>query len=164
MVLQAAAMARSWRGPSLVFAVVVFALGASGCSREPEDPVAALLAALEHAAEARDAEAVMERLTSDFTAGGMTRADTLVELKRTLAGYEEVALELGPIETQRDADTAQVRCVVEFSGRGRKLLGLEGLLPPEAAYRFDLELRRSGGRWLVHQARWEALGEAPPAR
>ena len=63
-------------------------------------------------------------------------------------------------ETERDGAAARVRCVVEFSGQGRKAFGLEGLLPPSAVYRFDLDLAEEGGAWRVRGATWEPA-EAP---
>jgi hypothetical protein len=45
--------------------------------------------------------------------------------------------------------------VVEFSGHARKAFGLEGLLPPSAVYRFDLEVGEEGGAWRVRGATWE---------
>ena len=48
-----------------------------------------------------------------------------------------------------------MRCVVEFSGQARKAFGLEGLLPPSAVYRFDLDVADEGGAWRVRGATWE---------
>jgi hypothetical protein len=46
---------------------------------------------------------------------------------------------------------------VEFSGQARKAFGLEGLLPPSAVYRFDLEVADEGGTWRVRRAAWEPV-------
>ena len=61
------------------------------------------------------------------------------------------------VEAEREGATARVRCVVEFSGQARKAFGLEGLLPPSAAYRFDLEVADEGGAWRVRRAGWETV-------
>jgi hypothetical protein len=135
-------------------AVVVLALPA--CSRAPPDPVAALLAELESAAEARDAERFAAQLASEFRGErGLGRAEAAAELRRYFAAYESVALEVYGVEVERGAGAARVRCVVEFSGRARSALGLQGLLPPEAVYRFELELAEAKGGLRVRAARWE---------
>ena len=134
---------------------------AAGCSRTPVDPVEALLAELEAAAEARDAERFGERIAPEFHgAHDLGRAEALAQLKRYLAAYESVAIEVYGVESERDGAAARVRCVVEFSGQARKAFGLEGLLPPSAVYRFDLDVADEGGTWRVRGATWEPV-EAP---
>jgi hypothetical protein len=135
-------------------AVLVLALTAA-CSRKAADPVAALLAELEAAAEARDAERFGQRLSPDFRSGdGLGRAEALAQLRRYFAVYESVALEVYGVETDRDGATTRVRCVVEFSGKARQALGLGGLLPPSAVYRFELDAADEGGVWRVRGATW----------
>jgi len=134
---------------------------AAGCSRAPADPVEALLAELQAAAEARDAERFSARLAPAFQGGqGLGRPEALAQLKRHFAAYESVALEVYGVESDRDGQAARVRCVVEFSGEARKAFGLEGLLPPSAVYRFDLDVAEEGGSWKVRAATWEQA-EAP---
>jgi hypothetical protein len=133
----------------------------SACSRAPQDPVAALLSELEAAAEARDAERFAQRLASAFHgADGLGRAEAVAQLKRYLAAYESVAIDVGSVETERDGSAAHVRCVVEFSGQARKAFGLEGLMPPSAVYRFELDVADEGGPWLVRGATWEPVEAA----
>jgi len=134
---------------------------ATGCSRGPADPVEALLAEMEAAAEARDAERFGERLAPGFKgASAIDRPDAIAQLKRYFAAYESVAIEVYGVESQRDGAAARIRCVVEFSGETRKAFGLEGLLPPSAVYRFDLDVAEAGGAWRVRGATWEPA-EAP---
>ncbi|HSD66012.1 MAG TPA: hypothetical protein VLF95_04885, partial [Vicinamibacteria bacterium] len=68
-------------------AVSLLALAlAPACSRPPADPVEALLAELEAAAEDRDAGRFVERLSPSFRgAHGLGRAEALAHLKRTFA-------------------------------------------------------------------------------
>ena len=128
---------------------------ASACSRKPADPVAALLAELEAAAEARDAGRFAERLSPDFrSADGLGRAEALAQLRRWFAAYESVGIELYGVEAEREGTSARVRCVVEFSGKARQALGLGGLLPPSAVYRFELEAADEGEAWRVRAAAW----------
>jgi hypothetical protein len=139
---------------------IVLAL-AVGCSRAPADPVEALLSELAAAAEARDAARFGERRAPAFPGGQrLGRPEALAQLKRTFAAYESVAIEVYGVESTRDGASARVRCAVEFSGQARKAFGLEGLLPPSAAYRFDLDVADEGGNWRVRGATWEPA-EAP---
>lgn len=150
----------------LLLAVALTAAAAGACSRRPADPVAALLADLERAAEDRDATAFGERLSASFRdEHGLDRDGAVQQLKRWFAGYETVRIEVYGVETDRSGPSAaRVRCVVEFSGQGRRLLGLEGLLPPSAAYRFDLDVADESGRWRVRGASYEPIGPSgPPA-
>ncbi len=125
------------------------------CSRKPADPVAALLAELEAAAEKRDAERFGERLSTGFrSADGLGRAEAIAQLRRYFAAYDSVALTVYGVETEREGASARVRCVVEFSGKARQAFGLGGLLPPSAVYRFELEAGDEGGVWRVRGATW----------
>jgi hypothetical protein len=133
----------------------VLALAACG---PPADPVAALIAAAERAAEERDAERLGLYLAPDFAAEhGLDRAQTIDQVRRYLAAYESVSIGVTGVETTRDEASARVRCVVEFSGRARRVFGLEGLLPPEAVYRFEVDLVRPGDEWLVKRASWQPV-------
>ena len=143
----------------VAFVMALAALPA--CSRAPADPVKALFAELEAAAEARDAQRFGERLAPAFEGGPrLGRPETLAQLKRYFAAYESVAIDVYGVETERDGESARVRCVVEFSGQARQAFGLEGLLPPSAVYRFDLDVADEGGTWRVRGATWEPA-EAP---
>jgi hypothetical protein len=133
------------------------------CTRAPADPVAALLAELETAAEARDADRFGERLSPVFRGGdGLDRPAALALLRRDFAAYESVAIDVYGVEAERDGASAHVRCMVELSGQARKAFGLEGLLPPSAAYRFDLDLADEGGTWRVRGASWEPAEAGRP--
>jgi hypothetical protein len=141
----------------LARAALLFALAAvMACSGAPQDPVLALLTELETAAEARDAGRFAERLAPSFRgAHDLGRPEALAQLKRYLAAYESVAIDVYGVETRRDGSAAQVTCVVEFSGRARQAFGLEGLLPPSAVYRFELDVADEGAGFLVRSASWE---------
>jgi hypothetical protein len=140
---------------SLAAALVMVAALVPACSGPPADPVEALLAELEAAAEARDAGRFAERLAPEFHgAHGIGRDEALLQLKRYFAAYESVAIDVYGVETEREETTARVRCVVDFSGRGRQVLGLEGLLPPSATYRFELDVADEDGTWRVRGATW----------
>jgi hypothetical protein len=139
------------------------ALLAAGCSRAATDPVRVLLAELETAAEERDAGRFAAHLSESFQGQeSVAKAAAEAELRRYLAAYESIRLELYDVEIERPDGAARVRCNVAFSGQARRAFGLENLLPPSALYRFDLEARDEGGTWRVTRARWEKV-EGPPA-
>lgn len=146
-----------------VAALAAAAALASACGG-PKDPVQALLNALEKAAEDRDAEDFGAHLSPAFKgAEGFDRAGTIAALRRYFAAYESVALEVYGVEAVRTNGGAHVKCVVEFSGRGRALAGLQGLMPPEATYRFDLQLADEGGTWRVTAAEWTPVTPDAPS-
>jgi hypothetical protein len=144
------------RAPLLALAAAVVL---PACSSAPPDPVLALLAELEAAAEARDADRFAERLSPGFEGlHAIGRAEAVAQLRRYFAAYDTVALEVYGVETERDGASARVECVVELSGQARKAFGLEGLLPPQAVYRFSLDVvDEKAGAWRVERARWERV-------
>jgi hypothetical protein len=151
-------------GRIVLAAAAALAVGIAACSRAPSDPVPALLAGLERAAEARDAAAFGERLSPQFRDDhGLDRDEAVRQLKRWFAGYETVSLDVYGVEVDRaeGAPAARVRCVVDFRGQGRRLLGLEGLLPPAAVYRFTLDVAREDGEWRVRGASYAPAEPGP---
>jgi hypothetical protein len=144
-------------------AALVALAAALACSRGPSDPVRGLLGELEAAAEERDADRFGARVSEGFEGPrGLGRAEALATLRRYFAAYESVSLEVYGVEVERDAGTAEARCVVEFAGRARALGGLRGLLPPSAVYRFEMHLvEEEDGVWRVARASWEQV--APDA-
>jgi hypothetical protein len=138
--------------------VLAVAVAACACSGQ-KDPVQAMLEDLEEAAEERDSDRFGQRLSDAFKGGaeGLPKAEALALLRRYFAGYDSVALTVYGVEVERAGSTAHIRCVTEFSGNVRKLGGLEGLLPPEAVYRFELEAADEQGTWRVRSAQWRAV-------
>lgn len=142
-------------------AVPLAAAIALGCGGR-KDPVQSLIDDLVEAAEDKSAERIGERLADDFRGqNGMGRADAVAAIRRYLAGYETVDLEVYDVSIQRADGAAEVSFRAEFSGRALSIGGLGGLLPPEALYRFDLRVADLGGTWKVRNAAWEEV--APPS-
>jgi len=138
------------RATALALAVPLAAALAAGCGGK-KDPVQALIDDLVDAAEDKSAERIGQRLAEDFRGqNGMGRADAVATVRRYLAGYEKVDLEVYDVSFR-----------AEFSGRALSIGGLGGLLPPEAMYRFDLHVVEQGGTWKVERAAWEEA--APPS-
>ena len=145
---------------ALALGVSLAAALASGCGAK-KDPVQALIDDLVEAAEDKSAERIGERLADDFRGqNGMGRADAVATIRRYLAGYEKVDLEVYDVSIQRADGAADVSFRAEFSGRALSIGGLGGLLPPEALYRFDLRVVDLAGTWKVRSAAWEEV--APP--
>ncbi len=138
------------------------ALFVAGCTRTPADPVESLLAGLEQAVEARDAEAFARHLAPEFRGqGGLDRAGATAELRRYFALYESVAVERAPATVTRDGDATLVSLRVLFSAKP-KLQERFGLATSESPpLRFDLRCREHEGALRVGEVAW--VEETPPA-
>jgi hypothetical protein len=138
---------------------------AAGCSRKPKDPVAALLGELTAATEARDADRFAQGVSAEFKdAEGMDKAGAMLLLKRYFVAFESISIDVYGVEIEHGEGEARLRCIVEMKGRARKLPGLEGFVPPDAAYRFDVGVVDEAGTWRVRSARWESTEPAGGAR
>jgi hypothetical protein len=111
------------------------------------------------AAEARDAPGVVENLATDFrgAAGGDT-AEASATLRRYFAAYETVNLRIEALTIEHGPEAARARFRVVFSGRPRKLGGLDRFLPSDSTYAFDMRLVPEANRWRVAWASWEEEG------
>jgi len=146
---------------TLALAAAVLAV-LSGC-RSAKDPILALVDDLEAAAEDRKAEGIRDRLAEGFRGqGGINRAEAYAMLRRYFAAYETIDLQVYDVSVERSDGAADVRFRVEFSGHARSIGGLDGLLPPGAAYRFDLHVVEQGGAWKVDRADWETVAQPGP--
>jgi hypothetical protein len=136
---------------------LVVVLSVAGCGAK-RDPIEALLADLEDAAEDRDAGRIESRLAADFVGNGATpRADVGTLLRRHFAAYESVTLEVYDVAIERQDQSARLAFRVDFNGRALQLGGLSGFLPPSATYRLALDLKREGQDWKVASASWEEV-------
>ena len=141
------------------------ALMATAACGPKKDPIQVLVDDLEKAVDDRDVDGVRDRVTEDFRGqGGITRAEALSMLGRYFLAYEKVDAEVYDLEIQRGQGSADVKFRAEFSGKGQSFGGLDGLLPPGAAYRFQLHVVEQGGSWKVQRAAWEAEALPEPGR
>jgi hypothetical protein len=152
-------LARGRRAEAVVWLLAVGLVGLAWISCGGEtDPIQRLLNDVEDAVEDRSVDGVAAHLSAGFRgSGGITRADALATLRRYMAGYQTIRLEIYDIQVDRAEATATVGLTAEFSGDARRIGGLSGFLPPAALYRFDLELSQDGDRWLIAAAEWKAL-------
>lgn len=131
---------------------------AVGCG-QAADPVRESLDRMVRAAEKADAGSVMEHVAPGFQAAdGSGRAEAEATLRRYLAAYEKLDVEISDVTIERAAGAARARFRADLSGAPRKIGGLEGWLPRTSTYRFDLRLEPDGSRWLVTWAGWEETG------
>ena len=139
-----------------VAALALLAASATSCG-EKKDPVRQALDRLVAAAQDRESGDFVANLAPGFQAAdGTSRADAEATLRRYFAAYENLSVRTSGETVERAADAARVRFRAELSGKPRSVGGLEGLLPANSAYRFDLRLAPGkDGRWLVTWASWE---------
>jgi len=110
------------------------------------------------AAESRDADGVMSRVTEGFRdAEGGGKADAAALVRRTLAAYESLSLTLSGVAIERGPAAAQARFKVRMSGKPRTVGGLDGLLPRSSHWSFDVRLEAGTGGWKIASASWSRL-------
>jgi len=141
----------------LVLSLVLALLAA--CASK--DPVTQLLADLEDALEDQDGDAVAELLTDDFQGtDGTDKATVVGTLRRYLAAYQSLDVDLSKVETNRRADSARVKFNAKASGIPRELGGLGDMIPRSISYDIDLTLRNESGTWRISQATWSDVAAA----
>lgn len=133
--------------------VSLLAVLAAGCAKEPpEAALRATIAAMQAAAEARDADTLAESVSEEFTGpGGMDRD----QLRRTLAlawlRDRKVGVQLGPLDVELVGDRARVEFTAGTSGG-------EGWLPDRGQlHRVKTAWRLEGGDWMLISASWDPV-------
>lgn len=127
----------------------------AACTR-PRDPVEALLFDITAAAGERNADRIVERLSSGFAGeAGLTRDAALAELRRHFFLYKGVEVVISDVATEGPSDSLTVRCRAHFSGTPKDVGGLAGLLPDAASYRFELSLTQEAGVLKIARASWQ---------
>jgi hypothetical protein len=141
-------------------AAAAWVLGALACGGPPADPVDRLIHDVSEAIDDRDAEAVGARVADDFAGqGGMTRADVIATVRRYLALYQDVSVQVFKVER---LDDSHLRFRVDFKGKPRDVGGLAGLLPSAVVYEFEVELAGSGDALKVRRGTWREW-QPPPS-
>lgn len=148
------------RRPGDRFVLGVLLVLACACG-ESGDPVAETIERLESTADSRDAKAFVENLTADFSgAEGADRAAAERLVRAYFASYEKLDVAISDLKIERSGESAAratfVATMTGKAGKGPGGFPLEGLLPSDSAYRFDLRLVPDGDRWKVAWASWEA--------
>ena len=136
-------------------------LSLSACSlscAKPADPVRATIDAVVKAANARDAEALLSRVATEFEAAdGSNRAEVEARLKGYFAAYEILHVQVSNVQIERGDKAARVRLRAEMTGQPRSIGGFGGMLPSAAKYDFDLRLVLDGKEWKLAWAGWEPV-------
>ena len=110
------------------------------------------------AANARDAEALLTRVTPDFEAAdGTGRNEVEARLKGYFAAYEILHVQVSNVQIERGDKAARVRLRAEMNGQPRSIGGFGGLLPSAAKYDFDLRLVLDGKDWKLAWAGWQPV-------
>ena len=118
----------------------------------------ACLTEVVEAAEARDADGVMSRVTEGFRDGnGGGKGDAAALVRRSLAAYESLSLTLSDVAVERGPAAAQAKFKVRMSGKPRTVGGLDGLLPRSSRWSFDVRLETETGGWKIAWASWTRL-------
>lgn len=134
----------------------LLALLAAGCSEG--DPVEAVVSAAVQSAEDQDADDFAKLLADDFRgANDATRSDVVGMVRRYLAAYDTLDVGLSNLETERRGDFASASFRVRMTGVGTKLGGLAALVPENAVYDIEIDLREQDGRWLITRASWREV-------
>lgn len=110
------------------------------------------------AAEDREAQSVLARLTPSFRGrGGLDRAAVGAQLRRYFALYSGVDVTLSDVEVEPEEGGARARFRADLSGRPKDLPGVEGLLPRASAFCFDVRAAPAEDGWTIVSAEWERV-------
>lgn len=136
----------------------LFLVLAAACSPPPapEEEVRAWVAAAEAAAEARDRDTLLDMIAPAYAdARGNIRTGIGQKLRALFLTQQSVTLlvDINEIRIFRDT-AAEVLLTVGMAGMNNSRFGFSA-----DAYRFELELQRIDGEWLLTGARWGELGE-----
>ena len=135
-------------------ALVVASCG--GAVSDPEAELRAWVAAAEEAAENKNRRALLERISRNYADGRGNGRDELGNLFRVyMLRQQSIAIltKIDSIELMGDS-AADVALTVGMAGTGQRAFGLTA-----DAYRFELELEKDGGDWLLIGARWGQAGD-----
>lgn len=134
---------------------LLLAAGCGGGADTPEEEVRAWVAAAEEEAEARDRRALIKRVADGYIDGRGNNRDSVDKLFRYYFLRQQSVVLLSNIETiEVFGDTAaEVALTVGMAGSSG------GLNLSADAWRFELELEKREGDWLLIGARYGALGE-----
>ncbi len=132
-----------------LFLLLAIALGA--CSRAtPEARLRQAVEALGDAVEARDAEAIEDRLAEDFIGPDAMDRDAARRMAALMfLRYRDVGVTLGPARTEISGSHATVRFEALLTGGGGQLL------PDSArAYQVESGWRLEDGEWRLTSVDW----------
>lgn len=139
---------------------ILLAAGASfpaacGAPSDPEAELRSWIAEAEEEAEAKDRRALMDRIAVSYgDARGNDREQINDMFRFYMLRQQSIALltKIDDIDVQGDS-AAELTLTVGMAGTNAGSFGLNA-----DAYRFELELEKDGGEWLLIGARWGEVG------
>lgn len=139
----------------LLFAVLLFA----ACGGSVDDPDAELrrwVSEAEEAAENRDRRALIDKVSLNYADARGNNRDEIGNMFRLYILRQQSVSILTKIDdiTVAGGSAAEVSLTVGMAGTNNRALGINA-----DAYRFELELERDDGEWLLIGARWAELGD-----
>lgn len=138
-----------------VTAVMMLLVACGEPSTEPEAEVRAWVAAGVEAAESKERRGLIGQVSSSYAdARGNDRSDIENMLRVYFLRQHKIGLLTKIEEITIYGDTAaRLIMTVGMAGTNDGVLGFSA-----DAYRFDMELEKDGGEWLLIAARWGELG------
>ncbi len=139
----------------VALASVLIVASCGGAADDPEAELRAWVTAAEAEAEGRDRRALLARVADSYMDGRGNNRDGVDKLLRYYFLRQQSVILLSNIETiEVFGDTAaEVSLSVGMAGSSG------GLNLSADAWRFELELEKRDGDWLLIGARYGALGE-----
>ena len=134
-------------------------VGLGGCGGSPGDPEAELRAWVndsEAAAEDRDRRGLVAKVSANYADARGNDREALGNLFRVYMLRQQsisILTKIDDIALHGDS-AADVSLTVGMAGTNNHALGLRA-----DAYRFELELEKDDGEWLLIGARWAELGD-----
>lgn len=140
--------------PSAVLALALAVAACGGPEQPPEARIKTLIAEGEQAAESRDISMLSGLVSDDYQdQRGYDRRTVLRIAQGTFLRNREIHLLTLVRNLQVDDAAASARVLVAMAGR--PIESVEALINIRAdLMRFDVELVREGGDWLVRSADW----------
>jgi hypothetical protein len=127
-------------------------------SCQKKDPIAQTIGEITDAAEARDAGAVLEHLSSTYSDANGGRREVELALRRYFFAYNSIDITVHQLETSHTASTGRATFRVLFLGSPKSAGGMDQFLPSSANYLFDVWLVKEGGEWKVATSQWREAG------
>ena len=135
----------------------ILSLGAcGGAASDPELELRAWVAAAEAAAEDKDRRGLLDMISASYAdARGNDRGELGNLFRVYMLRQQSIAIltKVDSIELMGDS-AADVALTVGMAGTNNRALGLNA-----DAYRFELELEKEDGDWLLIGARWGEVGD-----
>ncbi len=126
-----------------------------GPTSDPEDELRTWVAEGEEAAETKDRRALLAKISENYADARGNNRDDIGNLFRVyMLRQQSIAIltKVDRIELLGDT-AANVALTVGMAGTRNRAFGLNA-----DAYRFELELAKEGGDWLLIGARWGEVG------